>query len=940
MAQTPAPTFAFNRGIVSKLALGRIDLERMAISAEVQRNFMPRSLGPMMLRPGLEFIAGTAGGSAELARYLPFVFGTSDVALLELTTLGLRVLVDDELVTTPETDTAIDDIPTIASWTDGDEEATESGLKLAPNTPSGEDEMYLWGNGYQYARRWQHTTVALADQGVRHALYVEVSVGPVDLRIGSTEGEAEYLEVKGLKTGAHWLGFTPTEEDLYIEFRNNSLQVARVVHAHLVEGEVAVATPWVTAENLDDIRYDQSADVVFVACDGVHPHRIERRGDDSWSVVKYEPRDGPFGNVNLTRVQLAVDQMFPGDVEAGRVILRASEPIFTSESVGQLVELTPGGQHYAGTFAGGDEWTPPLRVSGKGSQREIAITYTPAAFVGTVTLQASVAEPGNWFDVQAPVINPIVGNTTYNDGLDDQILYYRLGIKSGDYTGGSVFVEQRVDTTGTRTEEVPAGVSAGSILSRAADRLITTTRSVKFSQFVGTQRVVLRIIHVAPSPHTSCEAVVLNGFLGASGFTDDWRMGDWKGGKYPTAVCLHEGRLWWSGRNRYWGSISDNYENFDDAEDGDAGPISRSIGRGPVDKIAWMVPTSRLLVGAEGTEFSVRSSSIDEPLTRTSNAIKPSSTQGSAPVAAVVVDDEVLFVNRSGARLYALGPANSETGYGVQEMTLLAPEILEPSVVRLAVQRQPDTRVHCVRSDGKVAVFVYSKLENVRCWVTVELPEGYEVVDAVVLPGGLEDQVYYTVRTPSDEYCLVKWAQEREAIGGALNKQLDLAVIHSGAAVDTLTGFDHFPDGTELAVWADGAQRAGTLVLAGEVDLDAAYSDIVVGLAFDALFKSTKLSRTLPELFHRKKVNNIGLLLLNTHRNGITYGPDEDTQDPLPEVEDGEQVPANRVWEAYEKDVVEFDGEWTVDARVVLKAQAPLPCTVSAMVLEVETNRK
>jgi hypothetical protein len=43
---------AFNRGLQSRLGLARIDLERTALAAEVQTNWMPRSLGSMMLRPG------------------------------------------------------------------------------------------------------------------------------------------------------------------------------------------------------------------------------------------------------------------------------------------------------------------------------------------------------------------------------------------------------------------------------------------------------------------------------------------------------------------------------------------------------------------------------------------------------------------------------------------------------------------------------------------------------------------------------------------------------------------------------------------------------------------------------------------------------------------------------------------------------------------------
>lgn len=129
MGKVVAGHFAFNRGIVSPLAMGRIDLERMAISAEIQRNWMPRSLGPMMLRPGLKFITGTHSSAAVLARYLPFVFSTDDVALIEMSAGAVRVLVDDAVVGFEAVSMAVTNggfESDLTGWTDADDAGAES----------------------------------------------------------------------------------------------------------------------------------------------------------------------------------------------------------------------------------------------------------------------------------------------------------------------------------------------------------------------------------------------------------------------------------------------------------------------------------------------------------------------------------------------------------------------------------------------------------------------------------------------------------------------------------------------------------------------------------------------------------------------------------------------------------------------------------------------
>ena len=124
---------AFNRGVISALGLARIDLERMAMSAEIQSNFMPRVLGSMMLRPGLKFIDTTYLDNQGVARQLPFTFTVDDVATLEMAQLNLRVRIDDVLISRPTVSAAITNgtfLADISGWTD----ASDTGGTVAWQT--------------------------------------------------------------------------------------------------------------------------------------------------------------------------------------------------------------------------------------------------------------------------------------------------------------------------------------------------------------------------------------------------------------------------------------------------------------------------------------------------------------------------------------------------------------------------------------------------------------------------------------------------------------------------------------------------------------------------------------------------------------------------------------------------------------------------------------
>ena len=97
MAKVNAQLLGFNAGEVSKLALARVDLAKMRLSADSQLNWLPWVMGPMMLRPGLLYVGEVYDDVQGIE--VPFVFSKLDTALLELTPNLLRVRVGEALVT-------------------------------------------------------------------------------------------------------------------------------------------------------------------------------------------------------------------------------------------------------------------------------------------------------------------------------------------------------------------------------------------------------------------------------------------------------------------------------------------------------------------------------------------------------------------------------------------------------------------------------------------------------------------------------------------------------------------------------------------------------------------------------------------------------------------------------------------------------------------------
>lgn len=897
---------AFNRGRISRLALARTDVKRIAFSADVMTNYMARVLGGMSLRVG----TGYLGTIPSAPRMIPFIFSTTDTASLEFTNAALRVWVSDALITRSAVSTTVTNgtfDTNLTGWTNNDEAGATSTWVTG-------GYMGLTGNGTANAIRDQTLTVAAGDQSTEHGIRIVIQRGPVMLRIGTTTGADDLMTETELGTGTHSLAVTPGGASICIRlFAALKRQV--LVDSVAVEGAgvMSVSAPYATAD-LGKIRFHQSADVVYLSCYGYQQRKIERRSTRSWSVVRYQANDGPLRVPNVGPITLTPSAL------SGNITVTASKAFFKStqgpstNNDGSIFRITSSGQTVTQTETAQNTFTGAIKVEGVGAgQRTFTITVTGVSGSGsTVTLQRSlVSDTGPWSDVSTYVVDT---TTTLNDGLDNQTAWYRIGVKTGGYAAGTI---------------------------------VTT-----LTYNVGSIDGLVRITAFTSSLLVSAEVMT---DLGGTSATDDWAEGEWSDRRgWPSAVRLYDGRLNWSGKGGFWGSISDGFESFDDTVEGDSGTINRDIGAGPLDNINWMLDLTRLIVGAEGAEYSVKTTALDEPITPTNFQVKPDSTQGSANVEAWKIDKKGYMVQNGGTRVFELDRGDG-VDYSAADLTVLIPEICEEGITRSAVQRKPDTRLHYVLTDGTVAVAVIDRAENVLCWLNISTRSGDSIVDVVVLPGAFgsgEDAVYYVIARAingSTVYYYERLALESDCVGGDLNKQADSFVTYSGVPVSTITAA-HLANQTCI-VWrdgecpedADGEIQTFTADASGIITLDQVASDVVAGLAYDAQWRSTKLAyagQSGTALNQVKRLPHLGVILDRTHFKGLKYGPDFDNLSPLPLVEDGTELEADTIHSHYDKKAFEFDGSWDTDSRLCLASYAPRPCTILAATMSVEERSK
>ncbi|HEX6992382.1 MAG TPA: hypothetical protein VF151_10870 [Gemmatimonadales bacterium] len=905
MTRADAALVAFNRGIIDRLGLARIDIKRVTMAAQIQKNYIPRVLGSMMLRPGNQLLGSPLNN--HQAKYMDFVFASDDKALVEQTAANMRVWINDAVVQRTAVSSAIANggfDTDLSGWTDADEAG-------AASTWATGGYMQLVGTGTNAAVRYQQVTVAAADQGVEHGLHVVIERGPVTMRVGSTVHGQEYLSDTEMNTGDHSFALTPTG-NFYIEFRSTLERLTLVDDVYIeAAGDMLVATPW-AATDLSRLRWAQSGDILYTACKGFQQRQIERHATRSWSAVLYQPADGPFRTRNLGPITITPS------VLSGNGTLTASSDLFKSTHVGALFAVTSSGQNVTKTIGALDDATNAIQVTGVGTDRAFTIILSGLTATGdTVILERSLDAGVTWVAVSG---KSWTADTTesYNDALDNETVKYRL--RCSVYAAGTPIAELQIST--------------------------------------GTVRGVCRITGFTSA--TSVTMEVLTAF-GDTVATDNWEESEWSDYRgWPTAVAFYEGRLCWAGKDSVDLSESDGFVNFDPSTTGDSASISRSIGSGPVDTINWILPLQRLLLGGQANEFSCRSTSLDEPLTPTNFNIKKCSGQGSANVRAIEIDSHGIFAQRSGLRIYQLSMGGDiySYDYSATDLSALVPRIGYPGIIHMASQRQPDTRIHCLRSDGSVALLIFDQVENVTCWIEVDSPAAGGVIeDIVVLPGdegGEEDQVYYLIQRTINGAVVrhfVRWALESQCWGDQTLCRLadSFKTGTNSPASATISGLNDYI-GEQVVCWFDGKceddgtdahdPKLYTVNAAGEITLGATCVNWLVGLPYTAQFQSAKVADVQAQmaivLESHKAIRGLKFMLANTHRYGIKLGPDFTNMDNLPSMEEGDPVSNDAIYTDYDVEPQVFPGTFDVDTRVCFQSKAPRPCTVVGAAPEIE----
>jgi len=175
----------------------------------------------------------------------------------------------------------------------------------------------------------------------------------------------------------------------------------------------------------------------------------------------------------------------------------------------------------------------------------------------------------------------------------------------------------------------------------------------------------------------------------------------------------------------------------------------------------------------------------------------------------------------------------------------------------------------------------------------------------------------------------VQWVDKEDAF------YVDSGLSYDGAPATTFSGLGHLV-GKTVSILADGAPVPSKVVSAGgTVTLDDSASVVHIGLPFTTIVEPMRLDSDASSGVSQGNVKQIRELVIRLNKSlGLSYGDGvrnynlsfRDTSMPMdasPPLFTGDKV-------------IEFDGEFDLDARVIIKQEQPLPLCLLAIVVKYE----
>ena len=644
--------------------------------------------------------------------------------------------------------------------------------------------------------------------------------------------------------------------------------------------------------DLAKIKFVQSADVMTLVHPNYPPYELKRTAVNFFTLTEKTYLYPPMLDPNLDDAR----KITPS-AQSGNITLAATHNIFSSGNVGGYFQLIHTRKN--------NEISKDFKADGTSGTLEVYGYWTfttHGTWSGTLTIQRSFDNGSTWNDFRT-YSSANDSNISASGEEEEENVRYRLLMD--DYSQSS---------TGT--------LKMCRCLFVNAD--FVTTGVVKITGYTDATHVSGTVIRK----------------LGGTEATSEWNEGAWSARRgFPRTVAYFEERMIFGGTayrpQTVWGSKTNAWDNFLVGDKDDSG-LDFTLAGDTVNTIAWMCQHTALVIGTEDSEWTLSASDANAALTPSNFRARRQSVYGSNGVAALMVGDVILFVQRGGRKVREFVYTWEKDGYSSPDMTILADHITQSGIVETALQQLPDSILWCVLGDGSVAALTYERDQEVIGWHK-HTTDG-KILSCCVIPNGDEDKVYWACERNGARMIEVMASRNISSVQDSFF--VDSGKVFSGSNMTTLSGLSHL-NGKTVRILADGAVQRDKVVTNGAVTLDVPASKAAVGLAYESLISPMPIEIELQNgqsVLRKKTVSELRLRVYASVGGKVRCGGDSwqkiVSRDVLEDNMDKAIVPKDEVI------VLNMISGHETSTTIEIAQDAPLPFNLTSLVATYDVVEK
>ena len=852
MARVAVELTNFTGGELSPRLDGRTDLTKYTSGCATLENLIVYPHGAAARRPGSTFLAEVAN-SANKTRLIPFEFSTTQTYMLEFSNLKMRVYKDSGSV--------LEGDKTISAIT----KANPAVVTATSHGYSNGDEVVI-------------TAVA-----------------------GMTEVNGKRFLVADKTTNTFEL---QDKDGVDINSSSFTTYTSGGVSNKVFE----IVTPYTTAQ-LFDIKFAQSADVMYIT----HPlHEVEklsRTGHTSWTLSDCSFTKGPMQDANTTTTTLNPGQSAVGTGIA--LVASATTGInggsgFLATDVGRFVFLNDG---YA-------------KITG--------VTDTTNAVITIITALDSASATANW---QLGAFSDTTGHPSCVTFFEQRLVFAGTTnqpqtvffSKSGDYEN----MDANIGGTIADDDAIIYTIASNQV---NAIRFMTSTRTL----IIGTAGGEFTV-----SGGGTDSAVTPTNIL--------IKKQSNHGAANVDAIAVGNATLFLQRAKR---KIRELAYNFD--VDGYIAPdmtiLAEHVTEGGLTQIAYQQEPNQIVYAVRGDgELAGLTYQREQQVTAWHRHI----FGGRFGIATLTVSD---YANIASGTKLTLTKSDgtvvdftSTTGTaGTNEFKTETNNNTTATNLKNTINAHANftatvnSAVVTITETAHEATgyLIIKSFDSTRLTAT---SEGKAVVEsaAVIPTDDTEYQVYVivkrTVNGSTRRYVEFLNVFDFDQTDNTSFNFLDSQLSYSGSAVSTLSGLDHL-EGQVVSILADGATHPNKTVSSGSITLDRSAKNVKIGLAYTSLLQTMRLnagSQNGTSQGKTKRIYDITVRMFETI--GVEVGPDLNNLERIPFRSSADLMDEGIPPFTGDKEV-EFRGNYETDGFIFVRQTQPLPFTILSLYPRLTTN--